>query len=109
MQDVGAPARARNARKNAKRRPAGLAASSGWKKLRAQVLAEEPDCWICTDPIDPERRWPHPMSGTGDHVVPLEDGGAILDRANVRAAHRMCNQRRHVESRRAQRAEIRAA
>lgn len=110
VQDVGAPARARNARKNAKRRPSGLAsAGSGWSKLRAQVLAEEPDCWICADPIDPGLRWPHPMSGTGDHVVPIEAGGAILDRANVRAAHRTCNQQRHVAWRRERRTALRAA
>lgn len=105
-------ARARWARKNAKRRPntPGLAgAGSRWQKLRRQVLTEEPQCWVCGDEIDPELKWPHPMCGTGDHVVPVEAGGALLDRANVRAAHRFCNQQRHVQWRREQRAAGRAA
>lgn len=101
--------RARWARKNAKRRLAGVAASGSWPRLRAQVLREEPDCWICGDAIDPAIKSPHPMSGTGDHVVPLEGGGALLDRANVRAAHKTCNERRHVQWRRERRAALRAA
>lgn len=103
VHDAQPNARARWIRKNAKRRPDPRAGAS-WDRLRAQVLAEEPDCWVCGDPIDLDLRWPHAMCGTADHVVPLEAGGALLDRDNVRAAHRECNQRRHVEWRRAQRA-----
>lgn len=99
--------RERWARKNAKRRPPGLAASSGWAKLRARVIAEEPNCWICGDEINPAHRWPHPMCGTGDHIVPIEAGGDILDRENVHAAHRSCNQVRHVEWRRRRREIVR--
>lgn len=102
--------RARWARKNAQRRANRLdRGGAKWRKLRAQVLVEEPDCWVCIDPIDPALRWPHQMSGTGDHVVPLEAGGALLDRQNVRAAHLRCNRERHVAWRRAQRSAPRSA
>lgn len=101
-----ATSRERWARKNAKRGPDR---GAGWARLRAQVLAEEPDCWICGDEIDPTVKWPAAMCGTGDHVIPLEAGGAHLDRKNVRAAHKVCNQRRHVQWRREQRRMKRAA
>lgn len=80
-----------------------------WRRLRAQVLAEEPNCWLCGDPIDLSLPPQHPMAGQGDHVVPLEDGGAALDRDNVRAAHRTCNIHRHFRWRRERRARIRTA
>jgi 5-methylcytosine-specific restriction endonuclease McrA len=108
VQDAAPSARPRWLRKNAKRRP-DTRARAAWGRLRLQVLAEERDCWVCGDEIDAALRWPHPMCGTGDHVVPLEDGGELLDRANVRAAHRACNQRRHVEWRRARRRAAREA
>lgn len=108
VQDAQPGARARWTRKNAKRRPEPRSGAA-WDRLRLQVLAEEPDCWVCGDPIDPALRWPDAMCGTADHVRPLEDGGALLDRSNVRAAHRTCNQRRHVEWRRARRVAKRAA
>lgn len=106
--DATPAARRRWHRKNAKRRP-NSRAGNAWRLLREQVLSEEPDCWICGDPIDRSIEWPRDMSAEADHVTPLEDGGELLDRANVHAAHRVCNQARHVEWRRARRALKRAA
>jgi 5-methylcytosine-specific restriction endonuclease McrA len=77
--------------------------------LRDRVLAEEPYCWICGDEIDPTLSGRHRMGGTGDHVVPLEGGGTLLDRDNVRAAHNVCNRERHVTWRRGRRAVARTA
>jgi hypothetical protein len=64
------------------------------RRLRARVKAEEPMCWRCGQPIDPDLRAPHPWSFSLDHVRPVALGGPELDRANARAAHRLCNQRR---------------
>lgn len=50
-------------------------------------------CWICGQPIDPDQRFPHPLSGSCDHVVPLLLGGSDED-SNLRAAHFQCNSRR---------------
>ncbi|MFI8962060.1 HNH endonuclease [Streptomyces sp. NPDC053493] len=76
--------------------------------LRSQALP----CWICGRDInyalkgkDAQRsRW----AFTLDHAQPLSRGGALLDRANARAAHRACNsgrgnRMRPAESRRASR------
>lgn len=43
-----------------------------WRKLRARVLAEEPNCW-CGAAAD-----------TVDHITPLSLGGARYDRSNLR-------------------------
>lgn len=106
VQDAGPGAAARWARKNAVRRPSPHTAGA-WAKLRKQVLAEESVCWVCEDDIDPAIRWPHSLCGTADHVVPIVIGGALLDRANVRAAHRACNQDRHVGWERDRRRDLR--
>lgn len=51
-----------------------LYASVAWKRLRAEVLDEEP---VCREP-----RCGQP-SNHADHIIALRDGGAPLDRANI--------------------------
>lgn len=74
--------------------PVPRAVGSRWRKVRAEVLATEVKCGICGQAIDLELRNPHPRSAQVDHIVPRVAGGAVLERANLRAAHRECNQRR---------------
>ena len=54
-----------------------------WRKLRAQVLAEERYvCWLCGKP----------GADSVDHKVPLVERPDLrLDRSNLRAAHLKCN------------------
>jgi hypothetical protein len=52
-----------------------------------QTRAEERTCWICGKPGTTN----DPL--TADHIVPRAHGGHDT-RANMRAAHRSCNQRR---------------
>lgn len=59
------------------------------KVLEAQVLM----CIRCGGPIDKRVRYPHPMSPSADHIIPLTRGGAPLDPANGGPAHLVCNQR----------------
>lgn len=68
--------------------------SAEWQRLAKRVVEEERICWLCAKPIDLTLRFPHRLSGSGDHVIPLDQGGKLLDRANVRAAHLGCNSRR---------------
>lgn len=51
-------------------------------------------CWVCRMPIDPTARSPHPGSITIDHVIEIVGRGGLDIAANVRAAHRYCNQDR---------------
>lgn len=50
-------------------------------------------CGICHQTIDPALEWPHPMSATLDHIVPLAHGGEH-SRANAQASHNICNIRK---------------
>ena len=64
------------------------------RKLRAQVLAEEDQCWLCGRYVDKDLPAGHPRSAEVDEVVPVSRGGSPYDRANCRLACRICNQRR---------------
>lgn len=68
---------------------------AAWRALRAELLEEwvKVNGWLC--PGDEElRQKPHLSRDlTVDHVVPLADGGALLDRANTRIRCRSCNGR----------------
>lgn len=70
--------------------------SRTFRRTRRRVLREEPNCWLCLLPIDPDEKWPALMSGTVDHVIAIGMGGSVEDRANMRAAHFICNSRRQM-------------
>jgi 5-methylcytosine-specific restriction endonuclease McrA len=66
--------------------PAKLGSKArGWKK-RALLKVHGPWCWLCALPGEP-------AALTIDHVRPLSLGGGH-GFANLRLAHRRCNQRR---------------
>lgn len=50
-------------------------------------------CSICHDPIDPTLKYPHQMSASIDHVIPLSRGGTHSPE-NVASAHLDCNVRK---------------
>ena len=57
-------------------------------QVRAQVLREEDDCWLCGEPVDKTLKTPHPGSPEVDEIVPVSLGGDPFARANCRLAHR---------------------
>lgn len=62
--------------------------------LRAWLKAQGRPCHICRMPIDYGLPAGDPMSFEVDELIPVSRGGDPLDRANVDAAHRICNQRK---------------
>ncbi len=64
------------------------------RKLRAWLKAQQQPCHICGMAIDYSLPAGNPMSFEVDEIVPVSKGGSPLDRANVAAAHRVCNERR---------------
>jgi 5-methylcytosine-specific restriction endonuclease McrA len=65
-----------------------------WRRLCAQVYAEETHCWLCHQYVDMTLPHNHKRSRSVDHVVELHQGGDPLDRRNLRLAHRDCNTRK---------------
>lgn len=61
--------------------PADVFARDGWT------------CGLCGEPVDADLPYPHPMSKSLDHVLPLSRGGAHSE-ANVQLAHLSCNIRK---------------
>jgi 5-methylcytosine-specific restriction endonuclease McrA len=63
-----------------------------WRRLCAQVYAEESHCWICHHPVDMRLPYPHPDSRSVDHVLPVSQRPDLaLERGNVRLCHMRCN------------------
>jgi 5-methylcytosine-specific restriction endonuclease McrA len=55
---------------------------------------DEGICGICREVINPDLPWPHKMSKTLDHVVPLARGGTH-EPGNIQLAHAVCNSRKN--------------
>lgn len=55
-----------------------------YRRVRAQVLAEDDTCWICGEP----------GATTVDHLVPLSKGGSLLDKSNLAPCCATCNSAR---------------
>jgi 5-methylcytosine-specific restriction endonuclease McrA len=47
-------------------------------------------CGICEEPVDRHLEYPHPMSASLDHVIPIIAGGSHTY-GNVQCSHRDCN------------------
>lgn len=60
--------------------------------LRRRMASQPQSCWMCGLPIPPSLPPRHPYALELDEVVPISKGGSPIDPANVRAAHRCCNQ-----------------
>ena len=67
-------------------------AKRAYQKNRRTTLAASDVCAICGLPIDKSLRFPHPMSATVDHIIPISRGGHPSDPHNLQAAHLICNQ-----------------
>lgn len=78
-------------RDNYHRRKALKRGSSTGRPVRLTEIRERDKnrCHLCGDKVQ-DKAWPHPLSPSLDHVVPLSRGG-IHDPDNVRLAHLRCN------------------
>jgi 5-methylcytosine-specific restriction endonuclease McrA len=73
----------------------GPTSTAAYQALRLRIRASAPPiCWLCSERIDLTLRWPHRLSWSLDHVIPLARGGSLLDPANARPAHLACNCKR---------------
>jgi 5-methylcytosine-specific restriction endonuclease McrA len=84
---------ARMTEKNRRRRARLLDAWVEDVDIAVVFERDEGLCGICTEVIDLALDWPHRMSLTLDHVVPLARGGEHSYR-NTQVAHAVCNSRK---------------
>lgn len=63
-------------------------------KNKKKILATQSICAICGHPVDKELKFPHPMSPTIDHIIPIDKGGHPSDLANLQLAHFSCNRQK---------------
>lgn len=64
---------------------------AAFENARKKILATQTVCGICGKPVDFSYRYPHPLSPTVDHIIPVSKGGHPSDIANLQLAHRCCN------------------
>lgn len=83
------------AREHVRRRRARKLANGPVERFADAEIAARDNwtCGLCHLPIDCESAWPAPGSLVIDHIVPLALGGTHT-RANVQAAHCLCNGRK---------------
>lgn len=48
-------------------------------------------CGICGQPVDKRLKYPDPMSGVVDHIIPINKGGHPSAIENLQLAHSTCN------------------
>jgi 5-methylcytosine-specific restriction endonuclease McrA len=74
-----------------KRKAKKQATKEGPIDYRKLIGIDEGRCSLCCQPIRFDVRWPHPLSLSIDHVIPLAVGGKHAE-SNMRIAHLRCNQ-----------------
>ena len=62
-----------------------------YEKARQKILKTQTICGICGKPVDFSYKYPHPLSPTVDHIIPVSKGGHPSDIQNLQLAHRCCN------------------
>ena len=60
-------------------------------KNKKRIYATQTVCGICGKPVDFSLKYPHPLSPTIDHIIPVAKGGHPSDIDNLQLAHRCCN------------------
>ena len=67
---------------------------AAFENARKKILATQTVCGICGKPVDFSYRYPHPLSPTVDHIIPVAKGGHPSDLSNLQLAHRCCNRQK---------------
>ena len=60
-------------------------------KNKARIYKTQCICGICGKPVDFSLKYPHPLSATIDHIIPIDRGGHPSDIDNLQLAHFTCN------------------
>ena len=63
-------------------------------KNKKKIYQTQTICGICGQPVDPNLKYPHPLSRTIDHIIPIALGGHPSDISNLQLAHWICNRQK---------------
>ena len=58
---------------------------------KRKIIKTQTVCALCGKPVDKSLKFPHPMSPTVDHIIPISRGGHPSDINNMQLAHLKCN------------------
>lgn len=58
---------------------------------KRKIFKTQTICGICGKPVDFSLKYPHPLSPTVDHIIPIAKGGHPSDISNLQLAHFQCN------------------
>ncbi len=71
---------------------------ANYERNKKRILATQNICGICGKPVDKSLKYPHPMSATIDHIIPVNGKGGISghpsDISNLQLAHFSCNRQK---------------
>lgn len=60
-------------------------------KNKKKIYATQSVCALCGKPVDMTLKFPHPLSKSVDHIIPVSKGGHPSDISNLQLAHLCCN------------------
>ena len=58
------------------------------------ILAEQSFCALCGRPVDKSLKYPHPLSPSIDHIIPISMNGHPSDISNLQLTHLQCNKQK---------------
>ena len=71
---------------------------ANYERNKKRILATQNICGICGKPVDKSLKYPHPMSATIDHIIPVNGNNGIFghpsDLSNLQLAHFSCNRQK---------------
>lgn len=65
-----------------------------YERHKKRILMTAGVCGICGQPVNKSLKFPHPMSATVDHIIPVSRGGHPSDINNLQLAHMCCNRQK---------------
>lgn len=65
---------------------------TAYEKHRKIIIAQQDVCALCGQPVDKTLKFPHPMSASVDHIIPIAKGGHPSALDNLQLTHLICNQ-----------------
>lgn len=67
---------------------------SQFESNKKKILATQTVCGICGNSVDKSLKWPDPMAGVIDHIIPIQKGGHPSALENLQLAHVWCNRQK---------------